>query len=46
MVIGGLNDLDSLPEGAVCTLMIMLENELTGAESILDNGQGEGGESS
>ncbi len=43
MAIDGLKDLDSLPEGAVCTLMVMLENELSAAESILKNHQVQGG---
>ncbi len=37
MAIDGLKDLDSLPEGAVCTLMVMLDHELTAAESILED---------
>ena len=45
MVIDGLKNLDSLPGGAVCTLMIMLENELSAVESILENRDAQGGES-
>ena len=37
MTIDGLKHLDALPAGAVCTLMVMLENELSAAESILEN---------
>ena len=43
MTIDGLKHLDSLPEGAVCTLMVMLENELSAVESILENHDAQGG---
>ena len=45
MAIDGLKDLDSLPEGAVCTLMALLERELNAVESILENHDAQGGES-
>ena len=45
MAIDGHKNLDSLPEGAVCTLMIMLERELSAAERILENGHLRGGAS-
>ncbi len=38
MTIDGLNNLDSLPDGAVCTLMIMLTREIQKAEEVLENG--------
>ncbi len=38
LAIDGLNDLDSLPEGAVCTLMSMLTQEIQKAEEVLENG--------
>ena len=38
MSIDGVKHLDSLPEGAVCALMFMLEKELSAAESILEQG--------
>ena len=45
MAIDGNNMLDALPEGAVCTFMIMLERELSTAKCILENGDLQGGES-
>ena len=45
MAIDGHKNLDSLPEGAVCTLMIMIERELSAAERILENGHLRGGAS-
>lgn len=42
MAIDGQNVLDSLPEGAVCTFMIMLERELSAAKRILENGHLQG----
>ena len=45
MAIDGVGHLDSLPPGAVCTLMVMLRNELSAAESILENHDAQGGES-
>ena len=38
MSIDGVNHLDSLPEGAVCVLMFMLDEELSAVESILEQG--------
>lgn len=38
MAVDGLKDLDSLPDGAVCTLMIMLDKELREAIEILKQG--------
>ena len=38
MAIDGLKDLDSLPEGAVCTLMVMLDRELLAAAETLEQG--------
>ena len=45
MAIDGQKVLDSLPEGAVCTFMIMLERELSAAKRILENGDLQGGAS-
>ena len=45
MAIDGQKVLDSLPEGAVCTFMIMLERELSAVKCILENGDLQGGES-
>ncbi|MCH7509912.1 MAG: hypothetical protein IIB68_08725 [Proteobacteria bacterium] len=45
MTIDGLKHLDALPEGAVCTFMIMLERELSAAWRILENGDLQGGAS-
>ena len=45
MAIDGQKALDSLPEGAVCTFMIMLERELSAAKRILENGDLQGGAS-
>ena len=45
MAIDGQKMLDSLPEGAVCTFMIMLERELSAVKCILENGDLRGGES-
>ena len=38
MTVDGLKHLDSLPEGAVCTLMIMLDRELQAVTDILEQG--------
>lgn len=38
MAIDGQRQLDSLPTGAVCTLMIMLDRELQAATDILEKG--------
>lgn len=38
MAIDGLKNLDALPAGAVCTLMIMLDKELSAAIEILEQG--------
>ncbi len=38
MVVDGLKDLDALPQGAVCALMIMLDKELLEAIEILKQG--------
>ncbi len=38
MAVDGLKDLDSLPDGAVCTLMTMLDKELLEAIEILKQG--------
>ena len=45
MAIDGNNILDALPEGAVCTFMVLLERELSAAKCILENGDLQGGES-
>ncbi len=45
MAIDGNNILDALPEGAVCTFMVMLERELSAAARILENGDLQGGAS-
>lgn len=45
MAIDGLKDLDALPDGAVCTFMIMLERELSAVKRILENGHLQGGTS-
>ena len=38
MAIDGRNDLDALSEGAVCTLMIMLDQEIDAAIEIFEQG--------
>ena len=38
MAVDGIKHLDSLPDGAVCTLMVMLDKELQAAIEILKYG--------
>ena len=38
MAVDGIKNIDSLPDGAVCTLMVMLDKELLEATEILKQG--------